>query len=232
MPTSINSTAIILPQTVVGEIRFGPDGEWAVPRPLFVQYQNIRANDLEHFRGTDKVAILSPPAYKTGELIWPFNDAWRPNAVESDAQRWQSTVLGFQAWLAHPIFGNGLGAFLLDREAAGLPALVIHSVPVWFLAEMGVVGLAGYVFFVASLLYCGISALLRQQADGRGLLIILASFVLMGFVHDIFYQRTFWFACSLVLLNMGPIPGRPREEASRRAPAASDTSGASVLVPQ
>jgi O-antigen ligase len=166
-------------------------------------------------------------------IVEPFNDAWRPNAVESDAQRWQSTVLGFQAWLKHPVFGNGLGAFLLDREAAGLPALVIHSVPVWFLAEMGVVGLAGYVFFIGSLLYCGISALPRQKAGARGLLVILASFVLMGFV-----QRTFWFACSLVLLSVGSIPGRlgrdqattsARDEAGRHA---STAGGERLRVPQ
>jgi O-antigen ligase len=163
-------------------------------------------------------------------IIEPFNSVWRPNAVGSDAQRWQSTVLGFQAWLEHPFFGNGLGAFLLDREASGLPALVIHSVPVWFLAEMGVVGLAGYVFFVGSLLNCGISALPRREASGQGLLVILACFVLMGFVHDIFFQRTFWFACSLLLLNVGPIPERPRDQASR--PAASDPSGESLRVPQ
>jgi O-antigen ligase len=163
-------------------------------------------------------------------IIEPFNGAWRPNAVGSDAQRWQSTVLGFQAWLEHPFFGNGLGAFLLDRETAGLPALVIHSVPIWFLAEMGVVGLAGYMFFVGSLLYCGISALPRRETDGRGLLVILTCFVLMGFVHDIFFQRTFWFACSLALLNVRPIPERPRDEMSR--PAASDASGESLRAMQ
>jgi O-antigen ligase len=151
-------------------------------------------------------------------LLEPFYGAWRRNAVDSDAERWQSTVLGFQAWLKHPVFGNGLGAFLLEREAAGLPALVIHSVPVWFLAEMGIVGLAAYVFFVASLLYCGISALRRRPADGRGILIVVASFVLMGLVHDIFFQRTFWFACSLVLLNLERIPGRTRHEGASQPP--------------
>ena len=166
------------------------------------------------------LVILAVAFWGTVEpLFEPFYGAWRRNAVDSDAERWQSTVLGFQAWLKHPVFGNGLGAFLLEREAAGLPALVIHSVPVWFLAEMGIAGLAAYVFFVASLLYCGISALPRRTADGRGLLIIVASFVLMGLVHDIFFQRTFWFACSLVLLNVERIPGRSaRHEGAPQPP--------------
>jgi O-antigen ligase len=83
---------------------------------------------------------------------------------------------------------------------------------------MGIVGLAAYVFFVASLLYCGISALRRRTADGRGILIVVASFVLMGLVHDIFFQRTFWFACSLVLLNLERIPGRTRHEGAPQPP--------------
>ncbi|HEY2137209.1 MAG TPA: lysylphosphatidylglycerol synthase domain-containing protein [Xanthobacteraceae bacterium] len=150
-------------------------------------------------------------------IIEPFNGAWRPGADESDAQRWQSNILGFQAWLQHPFFGNGLGTFLRDREAAGLPALVIHSVPVWFLAEMGVVGLGAYLFFVASLLYCGISALRRQEAQARGLLVIVAVFILMGLVHDIFFQRTFWFAISLAVLNVGPMgeESRPSDRVNK-----------------
>ena len=173
------------------------------------------------------LVVLAIAFWGTVERLFePFYGAWRRNAIDSDAERWQSTVLGFQAWLKHPVFGNGLGAFLLEREAAGLPALVIHSVPVWFLAEMGIAGLAAYVFFVASLLYCGISALPRRTADGRGLLIIVASFVLMGLVHDIFFQRTFWFACSLVLLNVGRMPGRsPRHEGASQQPHPQPRAG-------
>jgi nitroreductase len=142
-------------------------------------------------------------------IVEPFNRAWRPHADESDALRWQSAVLGFRAWLAHPVFGNGLGAFLLGRDAAGLPAVVIHSVPVWFLAEMGVVGLASYAFFIMALLSCGFAALQRRQPNADGLLVIVAMFVLMGLVHDVFFQRTFWFAAGLLLLDTGrmhPVP--------------------------
>jgi hypothetical protein len=134
-------------------------------------------------------------------VIEPFNSAWRPGADESDALRWQSIVLGFRSWLEHPVFGNGLGAFLVKRDVAGLPLVVVHSVPVWFLAEMGVLGLTGYAFFLVTLLHWGISAMRRQEARAPGLLVILAIFVLMGLVHDIFFQRTFWFAASLMLVD-------------------------------
>jgi hypothetical protein len=136
-------------------------------------------------------------------IVEPFNHALRPHAGESDALRWQSVVLGLQAWQQHPVVGGGLGTFLLNREAAGLPAVVIHSTPVWFMAEMGVVGLAAYLVFVVSLIVCGFSALLRHEACSHGLLVAVAVFAVMGLVHDLFFQRTFWFAVGLLIARSG-----------------------------
>jgi hypothetical protein len=136
-------------------------------------------------------------------VIEPLTHAVRPDADNSDALRWQSTVLGFEAWLRHPVLGGGLGAFLLERETAHLPLVVIHSVPIWFLAEMGIVGLAAYAVFIVSLAAAGVAGWWRTNAHAHGLMIALAVFVLMGLVHDIFFQRTFWFACGLLLVDAG-----------------------------
>jgi hypothetical protein len=151
-------------------------------------------------------------------IVAPFNQAWRPYAADSDALRWESTGLGLQAWLQHPLLGGGLGAFLLARENAGLPALVIHSVPIWFMAEMGLVGLAAYAFFVASLLAVGLSGLRRDAPYARGLLVAVAVFVVMSLVHDLFFQRTFWFLAGLLLGEAGA-PARSAEPV--REPASS-----------
>ena len=62
-------------QTIVGEITFGPDGEWTEPRPIFVQYHSIKGNDLDQFRDDSRVRILYPAKYKTGDLIWPYTKA-------------------------------------------------------------------------------------------------------------------------------------------------------------
>ena len=43
-------------KTVVGEIAFGKDGEWAKPRQLLTQFQNIEPNNLEQFRTGDQAA--------------------------------------------------------------------------------------------------------------------------------------------------------------------------------
>src|SRR5262249_27512195 len=115
---------------------------------------------------------------------------------------WQSNVLGWQTWLQHPLLGGGLGAFLLARESAGLPALVIHSVPIWFMAEMGGLGLAAYVFFVASLVAAAVSALRHGTPHARSLLAAIAVFVVMSVVHDLFFQRVFWFVAGLLLVEV------------------------------
>jgi O-antigen ligase len=131
-------------------------------------------------------------------VIEPFNAHFRGTANESDQLHWQTTTEGLLQWWHHPLFGQGLGSFLWLRQQAHLPELVVHSVPIWFLAEMGLVGFAAYVFFLA--------ALVGQAAQGhasghlrRGLLVAIAIFACMGLFHDIFYQRTFWFGVGLLL---------------------------------
>ena len=58
--------------TVVGDISFGPRGEWAVPRMLTVQYHGIEGNGLEQFKQPGKQVILDPAIFKSGDLVTPF----------------------------------------------------------------------------------------------------------------------------------------------------------------
>lgn len=58
--------------TVVGDIRFDALGEWAQERNLWVQYQNIRGNDLEQFKQAGTQVILFPEKYRSGTLRTPF----------------------------------------------------------------------------------------------------------------------------------------------------------------
>jgi branched-chain amino acid transport system substrate-binding protein len=61
--------------TLVGDIKFGPNGEWAEPRVLEVQFHGIQGHDVEQFRGMGTQTVLFPPALKTGELLYPYSDA-------------------------------------------------------------------------------------------------------------------------------------------------------------
>jgi branched-chain amino acid transport system substrate-binding protein len=58
--------------TIVGKVRFDAKGEWATPRLLMIQYQNIDGSNLDQYRKPGKAVILYPPQYKDGELQHPF----------------------------------------------------------------------------------------------------------------------------------------------------------------
>jgi branched-chain amino acid transport system substrate-binding protein len=62
--------------TVVGDIEYGSDGEWAKARMLFTQYQGVtRDGGIMQFADTSKEPILWPEAYKTGTIIYPYEAA-------------------------------------------------------------------------------------------------------------------------------------------------------------
>jgi branched-chain amino acid transport system substrate-binding protein len=61
--------------TVVGTVKFGPNGEWEKPRTLLVQYQQIKCHDLAQFKGPGKRVVLLPEAWKSGTLIYPYSEA-------------------------------------------------------------------------------------------------------------------------------------------------------------
>ena len=61
--------------TIVGDIAFGPDGEWTEARPIWVQYHDIKGHGVNQFRGSETVSILSPAEYKTGDLVYPYGEA-------------------------------------------------------------------------------------------------------------------------------------------------------------
>jgi branched-chain amino acid transport system substrate-binding protein len=64
-------------KTLVGDVRFGPDGEWAAPRILTIQYRDIKGHDLKQFTAPGHQVILYPPEFKTGTLAYPFSEASR-----------------------------------------------------------------------------------------------------------------------------------------------------------
>lgn len=59
--------------TVVGDVKFGKNGEWDQSRTLVVQYQGITGNDLDQFAKAGTRKILNPSDISTGE-VQSFND--------------------------------------------------------------------------------------------------------------------------------------------------------------
>jgi branched-chain amino acid transport system substrate-binding protein len=61
--------------TLVGDIRFGANGEWVEPRVLEIQFHDINGHDVEQFRAMSTQTVLFPPDLKTGELRYPYTEA-------------------------------------------------------------------------------------------------------------------------------------------------------------
>src|SRR5664280_2451090 len=62
-------------KTVVGDVKFGKQGEWAEERTMAAQFQNIKGNSIDDFRDLKTEVIIYPPKYKSGEVIYPYDKA-------------------------------------------------------------------------------------------------------------------------------------------------------------
>ena len=62
-------------KTIVGPIRYGPDGEWANPRVVQAQFQGIKDKDLDQWKQPGKQVVISPESVKTGDIVAPFEKA-------------------------------------------------------------------------------------------------------------------------------------------------------------
>jgi branched-chain amino acid transport system substrate-binding protein len=61
--------------TVVGDITFGKDGEWAKARVIFTQFQHQTGNTLDDFKDAAHELIVWPDALKSGNFIYPYSAA-------------------------------------------------------------------------------------------------------------------------------------------------------------
>src|SRR5450759_1822580 len=62
-------------KTVVGDVKFGKQGEWAEERTMAAQFQNIKGKTIDDFRDLSTEVIIYPPQYKSGEVIYPYEKA-------------------------------------------------------------------------------------------------------------------------------------------------------------
>lgn len=135
-----------------------------------------------------------------------------------DLERWTSITDGWAMWLERPVFGSGLGAYMHHYLSTTGGPLVIHSVPVWLLAETGLVGLlavAGTFGIAMWHAFRGMARPKTAEADSAGWSVgLLAALVCLGaaaIVHDFFFQRSFWFLLGLLaaLPNSDRAAGAP-----------------------
>ena len=63
--------------TIVGKVKFGPNGEWAKGRMLQIQFQGIESTDVAQFKKPGKRVVLWPEEFKSGNLIYPYAKAMK-----------------------------------------------------------------------------------------------------------------------------------------------------------
>ncbi|MFI5024783.1 MAG: amino acid ABC transporter substrate-binding protein [Alphaproteobacteria bacterium] len=62
-------------KTILGDVKFGANGELAQSRVIDIQYQHIKGNAIEQFKEMSTQVVLWPPASKSGDIIYPYTDA-------------------------------------------------------------------------------------------------------------------------------------------------------------
>lgn len=105
-----------------------------------------------------------------------------------------------EAWRTSPLFGIGIGVFLDRKMLVDYSGpVLIHGIPLWLLAETGILGFGVFVFSFCWIFWSvwerykidkEVSELLSSQRLTS--LAFLLSFAAMGLFHDILYQRVFW----------------------------------------
>jgi hypothetical protein len=114
----------------------------------------------------------------------------------SDIERWETIVGGLRLWVDRPVLGAGIGAYVQWLLATGQRGQGIHSIYVWFLSEMGVVGLAALLALGTRVVFWAWRMMAVPAAAPWAFttLGILALMAIGGLVQDFFFQRLFWFA--------------------------------------
>jgi branched-chain amino acid transport system substrate-binding protein len=62
-------------RTIVGPIRYGPDGEWANARVVMAQFRGVTDKNLDQFRQPGTQVVLHPDGNKSGDVAAPFEKA-------------------------------------------------------------------------------------------------------------------------------------------------------------
>ena len=62
-------------KTIMGDVKFGKDGEWSESRVVQVQFQNVKSNDVAQFKDVNTQVVVTPAEFASGKVIYPYADA-------------------------------------------------------------------------------------------------------------------------------------------------------------
>src|SRR4051812_29016368 len=78
-------------KTIVGDVEYGPNGEWKEPRVLQVQFHDVKGSDLEQWKTDSKQTILWPDKYAIGKINYPYTEAKKGVAAATAAKEGSSS---------------------------------------------------------------------------------------------------------------------------------------------
>ena len=107
----------------------------------------------------------------------------------SDQDRFKSILDGLRMFSDNPVFGRGLGAYIAEQKNA--THVVIHSTPVWLMAELGLIGLLAFVVPALRIVRMEARRIAFDPVSGL-LVMMLVAFGMMSAVHEMLYQRPTW----------------------------------------
>lgn len=112
---------------------------------------------------------------------------------ESNTERWKTWMEAIRLWLDSPIWGAGLGVFIAKRSEFLSRPQVVHSTPLWVLAEFGLIGISVIVWVVWKFIgYFQVTSLKPFSPHRLALIFSLIGFSIFGLFHEVFYQRIMW----------------------------------------
>lgn len=120
----------------------------------------------------------------------------------SNDERLATWVYALNLWLDAPVWGGGLGAFVVGSNKWFGHFQVVHSTPLWILAEFGIVGVIVSVYSIYQLAKYAVRKRPRAiQFQRSAFLLLLLSVIIFSLFHEIFYQRIVWLIMGLLLAS-------------------------------
>jgi hypothetical protein len=131
------------------------------------------------------------------------------SAEESDTERLASLRGAWELFAGHPVFGAGLGVFIERHLRETGVMLVIHSTPLWLLAEFGLVGTLVIASPLIRTFLRELRPAFRRDDTALVLVFIITAFAVMSLAHEMMYQRLFWLMLGAALAAV-PASGAAR----------------------
>lgn len=153
------------------------------------------------------IAADLPPRARPTTFVWQVGHT----GDSSNVERFTSWKGAFELFREYPVFGAGLGAYVIGQADQPKDKVhIIHSTALWLLAEFGLIGFLVFSFPAFRLL--------MQEGKEIGddpvstfIVLTLIAFAAMSIAHEMLYQRAFWMLLGAGLAYVPALPvGRRR----------------------